>query len=706
MAISINSLLSMGNGALTASQAAISVTGNNIANVNTTGYSRQSVLLKSSTSLDYSFGQIGQGVDTVTVLRAYDKFVESALVEQLGTASLYDSAYYALRNIEGLFDESTVDGISAAMTSMFDAWNDLAQSPDSLAARQALVSSSQTLTSLLNSTSNTLESMQAELESLIREEVNNANTLMQEIAELNRQINLHTVAGSSNANSLMDERDQKVRELAEILDISIQDNGAGDYYVTTGAGHLLVQGDVAYSLSVQGPTVENNLVAGSAYKASGGTAHFSGSDYCEYTIEVVTGGAVDGGAQFKVSLDGGNTWLSDDSGAPILFDANTDTTSVKVGDLELWFDAGTLTAGDKFIISPKNDVYWNSPTSGPINISTQYYANGTMNQLRITGGALGGYLTARDEMIGSYIDTLDNIAQTLIWEVNRLHTQGAGLTTLTNVLGEYQVGRIDQPLGGDTADFVWSSYLTEGNISFSIYDATTGDSLIAYPGMEVVFSGGNFDPATMTLEDVRDAFQNASFVDSNGVTQNPFAATTIVDGRLQITVDSGYTFAVASDTTGLMAGLGINTYLTGTDASTIAVRGDVVSNINLVNAGAVNGAGEINQGDNSIANAIADLLTATVTTTNKGGQTSTQSILDFYATLVTLVGSDTQSTYLSATREVALAQTLSDRREETVGVSLDEELTNLIKFQSSYKAAAKLITTADEMLQTIIGLKQ
>lgn len=722
MSVSINSLLTVGVGALSASQSAISTTGNNIANVNTVGYSRQSVLLKTNTSLDASAGQIGQGVSAQQVIRAYDKFVESSLVRQLGTAAKYDSAYYALRNIEDLFNESSVDGIGATLTSMFESWNDLAQSPDSLAARQALLSAAQTLTSFIQSTDDTLAAMQEELESLIREEVNNVNTLCAEIAELNRQINMHTVAGSNNANALMDERDAKVRELAEIIDITIQDNGAGDYFVTTGSGHLLVQQDVAFSLTIQGPTVENNLTANSAYKASNGTMGFSGTDTVEYTIQVVTGGVVGGGtAQFAVSLDGGRTWLTEDGGTTSdisqarLFDANEEGNSVKAGELDLWFDAGTLSAGDKFSISPKNDVYWVTPTSGPVNISSQFYADGTQNPLRITGGALGGYLMARDEMIGAYRDQLDSLAQSIIWEVNRIHSQGAGLTTMSSALGTYQVGRTGEALGGDTADFAWSSYLTEGNVSFAFYDAD-GNTLLDYPGlMTLDFSAysstgsANFDPSEMSLEDVRDAINAASitYTDASGatVTENPFTAQ-IINGQLQITTNGDYTFAVSADTTGLMAGLGINTFFTGTDASTIAVRGELAGNVNLINAGAVNGAGEVNQGDNSIAKAISELLDKTVTISSTGKQSVNQSLLDYYATLVTRVGSDTLSVQNSASREVALAQTLSDRREEIVGVSIDEELTSLIKFQSSYKAAAKLITTADEMLQTVLGLKQ
>ena len=79
---------------------------------------------------------------------------------------------------------------------------------------------------------------------------------------------------------------------------------------------------------------------------------------------------------------------------------------------------------------------------------------------------------------------------------------------------------------------------------------------------------------------------------------------------------------------------------------------------------------------------------------------------DYYATLVTKVGADTAAVKFTASSERTMATELNDRREEISGVSLDEEMSNLIRFQASYKAAAKLITTADEMIQTLLGLKQ
>ncbi len=707
MSTSINSILSMGNGALTASQACISTTGNNISNVNTPGYCRQTVLLAERNSIDSKAGQVGQGVKATEIVRAFDRFVEKSLLGGLASAARQNTTYSVLSRVQELFNSSTVAGIDDSIAAMFNSWNKLAQEPNSNAVREALLGTSQTLASLVRNVDATLEDYQRQLDEQIKSDVESVNALVKEIALINKEINAHTVVGSNNANALMDKRDQLVRQLSEFIDVNVNDRGNGDYYITTTGGNLLVQKDIPFSLTVQTDKTENSLMAHSPYKdsAGSGTVGFDGKDTCQYTLEIVTGGAVDGGAMFKVSYDGGRTWEKNADGTVRLYEVNSENDAVFTKNLQIWFDAGESVAqGDRFTIAPKADVYWVSPTSGPINISTQVYADGTENNLCITGGSLGAYLTVRDKMIGDYRDQLEATAQTIIWEVNRLHSQGSGLTHLGYALGTYAVDNAAVPLGGDKSGLAWAKKLTEGNMSFAIYDAATGKDLIPYPGMEV-FSAANFDPATMSLEDVRDMFNAASFTDADGNVITPFNAQ-IVDGKLEISTTGNYTFGVTSDTTGLLAGLGINTFFTGDSAGNIAIRDEVATDTNNICANRLNGAGETNEGDNITAREIAGLLTKSVSigARNQGG--IQQPILSYYASLVTRVGADTLSAKTQAGTQTALANSLMDQREAISGVSLDEEMSNLIKFQASYKAAAKLITTADQMLQTILGLKQ
>lgn len=704
MAIGVNSLLYMGNGALFASQASIQTTGNNISNVNTVGYSRQSVDLRPNYSIDYRPGQVGQGVEATQIIRSFDRFVESAYLEKSTLQSRYNEQYSMMRTVETAFNESNTKGIADAISQMFKAWSTVAQTPDSLAARTALTGKSQDLTTIVRNTDNYLGQLEEQLTGMISQEVDKANSLIQDIARLNREINAHAVPGQNNPNSLMDERDRKVRSLAEIIDIRVQDDGAGHFQVTTSAGMRLVQEDIPFSLTMMSPRSENNLSIGSTYNGGVG---FTGKDGYEYTLEVVQGGTIDstgsvpapvGTAKYRVSLDGGRTWMKDDYGNDLLVDATDEAHSSKVKDLQIYFTGtNSLQTGDKFVITPKTDVYWVSPTAGPVNISTQIFQDGQENSSRITGGTLAAYQEFRDHRIGQYRDTLASLGNSMTWEVNRIHSQGAGLKPLTNALGEFQVPRVDIPLGSRSSGSQWFDRLQSGNVTFAVYDSTTGESLTPYPGIQA-FSPDNFDPTQHSLQDVVSAI--------NAGPAGAYMTASIVDNRLQLTANAGTQFGITADTAGLAAALGINAYFVGNGPSDMRVRDELVKDPGMINAARVNGAGEINPGDNQIATEIAGLLTKMVEFTNGSGSKVKQTFSEFYGTLVTKVGADTAGVGFLANTTNAMAKELAQRREEISGVSLDEEMSNLIKFQASYKAAAKLITTADQMIQTILGLKQ
>ena len=169
---------------------------------------------------------------------------------------------------------------------------------------------------------------------------------------------------------------------------------------------------------------------------------------------------------------------------------------------------------------------------------------------------------------------------------------------------------------------------------------------------------------------------------------------------------SNLQFAFGTDSTGMMAALGMNTFFTGSDASTLAVNSQLHGNVNYIAAGQVNGQQQINKGDNANATAIGKLADTNVTISTVWKTTTNQTISQYYASLVTTVGADTRLAKTNSEYHKTLTSDLDTQVSSASGVNLDEEMANLIKFQHSYTAAAKLITTADQMLQTLLGLKQ
>ncbi|MFP5258721.1 MAG: flagellar hook-associated protein FlgK, partial [Acidobacteriota bacterium] len=318
----ITSLLSTGNSALRANQACIQVTGNNIANVNTTGYNRQSVVLKDGQYVNTFTGQVGTGVVAQEVVRAHDKFIEAQYLEQMSARDRYKTLYNGLVSTQNLVNESNTDGLNSSLSTFFGDWGDLTTNPDSEAARQTMLDDTETMLSMIRSTADSMNQLKAQANQSIADGVTTLNQLAKDIAELNRQINITQIDGQSIPNSLYDQRDAKVRELASLVDVSVIDNGKGNFTVNTKAGQTIVDGVESYEFKFEPGKTVRQLSPASLTAGSDVQAYYEGSDSSEYTLKVVSNGTVGGGAAFQVSLDGGKTWLANDDGTTAVYAAD------------------------------------------------------------------------------------------------------------------------------------------------------------------------------------------------------------------------------------------------------------------------------------------------------------------------------------------------------------------------------------------------
>lgn len=710
----IGTVLDIGRWALFGSQAAIETTGNNIANANTVGYSRRYVVFEEKTSIDYRPGQIGTGVEATQIVRSFDMFIEAQYNDMATMRDRYDELWTDLKSVDSLFNESNGYGISSSLDTFFNYWQDLSLRPDDYATREALISNTQNLATLLRNADSDLATMQQQAGEAAAAEVDDINALLEAITDINKQLNAHDIPGVNNANALLDERDTLVRELATKIDVTVLDKGNAnsslsnvlsvgeDWALVTTSGKTLVQGTEYFRLAYEGPQAFASLTNESTFD---GEIQFDGESDFEYTVEILQGGDVasDGSAAvFRVSLDGGQTWVKDENGNERHFYARPESHKVDVMGVDIWFDNATqpLSAGDTFSIVPKNGVYWYQTASHKENITPQILADGSDDPTRLVGGSLTALMNFSDQYVGTYRDQLDAMSEALIWEVNRLHSQGAGLTMIADTLGTYSVNNTDVALGSDSSGLHWSSRLESGNVMVYMFDADQNHTLSCASFGPLDFDPAtagiqNFDPSVHTLEDVRDAFNRIDHL-----------SATIENNQLRLTTDSGYQVGFGADTSGLLAGLGINTYFSGTGVGDIGVNSDILYDSKRLNAGHINGAGEYNDGDNGTALDIADLKDKSVTIVSSFSAGSNQSILDYYSSIVARVGADTASAEFQYSYTKSLADDLNSQQQAVSGVNLDEEMTNLVKYQHSYRAAAKLITTADEMLQTVLALKQ
>ncbi len=689
--MSIGSILDIGRTALFANQKSIQVISNNVANANTPGYRRQAVRLEESMPINTAPGQMGTGVTTKEVFRYFDSFIEAMYNEKSSDKEMWQSLNDNLAGVEILFNESIQGGLNEVLAGFWEDWQELSKRPEDNIVRSALMGNSANLVSTIQRLDNDLRRIQGQVDDHIMQDVKRVNEILNEISSINKEINVREIPGSVNLNEMRDRRDLLVRELAEKVDINYIDNGGGNITITTRAGHTLVDGSHAFELKYESNKILTNLTSGSTFD---GAIDYRGSSSYEITVQVVGDGTVGAGAEFRVSLDGGRTWLKDDSGNDRLFaaDGYDGRVTLPVDDVEIWFNPGTdnnLSNGDEFLIIPKKALYWYETTSSALNISPQIFSDGTMNDRRLTGGSLAGSLTFKDHYAGKYREKLDATTKSLIWEVNRIHSQGAGLDKFTYVAGASQVANPDAALSSPSSGLLFGDKLQEGNFTLHVFDKSDGSvtsTALDFPG--------NFDPDTHTLRDVMNAVNAIGNINAS-----------ISNNKLVIDAAPGYEFAFGNDTAGLLAALGINTFFQGHDSGSFAINELVGSNIAFINAGHVNGAGEINPGDNKTALDIAGLQHKKVSITTFFEGTTEQTIQNYYNSLVGNVGTDANMAKFSRDYNDSLAKDLNRRQEEISGVNMDEEMSNLIKFQHSYQAAAKLITTADRMLQTLMAMK-
>ncbi|WP_243310522.1 flagellar hook-associated protein FlgK [Fundidesulfovibrio agrisoli] len=691
----LNNLLNIGQTALSNFQVALNVTGGNIANSSTEGYARRTVTMQEDT---VSRSGLGTGASIQSIVRALDKFLQRRTLEQTAQTSYCETIATNLAQVESLFNDSSGDsGITTTLNTFMTSLSDLSASASNSAARNQVITDAQSLSEQLNSIQDSLATQVASVNDSIASQVDTVNGLLEQIAGINK-----VIGGTDQASGLQDQRDLLISQLSGYLDVNVITRDDGQVRVLTAEGQNLVDGSETYSLQVGAPRASAALTGDSAFD---GKLYFEGSSSNELTVRMVSAGDCSGGstaATYNVSLDGGKTWVTNEDGSVRNFTAGDSAHKETVDGVSLWFGTATsadtapstsLSAGDGFDVMPKTGLYWITATGGKVNVTP---LTGNDNANRLSGGSLAGLFALRDQYIGGYQDSLDAFSESLIWNANRAHSQGAGLTTMSEAQGEYAVKDASVPLS--QSGLYWADKLASGNVSIALYDSSTGEN-ISVSGLDfssVTPGTATFDPAVHSLDDVAAAI-NASYSGQ--------LSASVQNGQLSIQAADGVGFQFAEDSSGLLAGLGINTLFSGTDAASIAVNSVVADDPNRLCAGHVNGGGEVNSGDNTTALALAALASDSVGFTQAKGSTS-GTLQDFMTALASRTGSDTDAMSTRYTYAQTLSDDLTTQRESVSGVSLDEELTRVMQYQQAYKAAAKLITTASEMFETVLGLVQ
>lgn len=238
-------ILSNSVSGLLAVQRALTTTGHNVSNANTEGYSRQTVNLSARTPQFMGNGYVGTGTQVQSITRSFDQYVESQLRDVTSDNSRLQFVSDIASQVTTVLGD-TESGIAQSSQAFFGAASDVAANPTDITARQAYLNEASALTDRFNQ----LDGRLADLNTRIGQQANaisrEVNTFAEEVASLNDKIS-RAYAQDPNAlpNDLLDRRDQLVRDIAERVNIRVNDDGAGSLNLAVGSGQSLVTGGAA-----------------------------------------------------------------------------------------------------------------------------------------------------------------------------------------------------------------------------------------------------------------------------------------------------------------------------------------------------------------------------------------------------------------------------------------------------------------------------
>ncbi|MCE2881472.1 MAG: flagellar hook-associated protein FlgK [Planctomycetaceae bacterium] len=564
--MSINGAFQIGQSAILASQAALQVAGNNMANAATPGYHRQVARLSPSRP-EYigRAGFVGTGVQLQRIVRTVDTALQSRTRAAISDQNAAEIDQRFLNAIESIRNELSDQDLSSRLSAFFNAFSELGNNPTDEAVRTVVIQQGSGLANSVREMRTEHVKVREEIDRSLAVSVRTVDGLLDQVAEVNRQIVEAEQGAGGDANGLRDRRDELVNEISQYLPVT--------------------------------------------------------------TIEQPNG-----------ALD------------------------VLVGSVPI------VLAGESRGVTLRSEA-----TADGIAVSLRVTADGTT--LLPEGGSVGALFRQRADNVDPAIDALDTLAQQLIFQVNRIHSQGQGTRGWTSVTGLNRVADRTANLASDAAQLPFD--IRNGSFELHVTNTSTGVRSTVLVSV---------DPQTMSMDDLAAAISSAMPAGTGSASVTP-------DGALKIDATGGYELSFSGDSSGALAALGVNSFFGGSDASDISVNQAIATDPRLL----ASGKGHV-AGSNAVALEIAALEDLSIDAL--GGR----SLRGFWQSSTTDLAVTTQAANTRADSTRLVRENLEAQSQATSGVSIDEESINMLSYQRQFQAAARFIATIDETLQTLLSI--
>jgi len=274
--MSLINALNVGKSALVVHQAALQVTGNNIANAGNADYTRQTTSIGPTADHQVKPGLfVGTGVTLNNIRRQIDEALQNRLRGSVSDADGADAEQQWLSRVEAMFNELSDDDVSTRLSTFFNSWSNLANEPQDVGRRQIVLQGGEAAAASFRTLRDQLVGLQKDLDARQAAAVKDADGLAQRVADLNSQISQAEGGTGGIANGLRDQRDAALKELAQIVDVKVVDTGDGMVNVTLGSEPLVIGSNNRGLKLKTGTTPDGQLTAKVVFKADGGTARIT-----------------------------------------------------------------------------------------------------------------------------------------------------------------------------------------------------------------------------------------------------------------------------------------------------------------------------------------------------------------------------------------------------------------------------------------------
>ncbi len=588
--------LEIGKRSIMAQQTALEVTGHNLANANTPGYTRQIPNLVTTRPYHTpalissgKVGQLGTGVMVSDIQRIRDAFLDEQIRNESKTSGYWNARQNALAKVEVILNEPSNDGLRAVMDMYWESWQDLVAHPESEAVRTTVAERGAALADAFNHMHTQLKELRDDLNASVKIKVDEINVISGQIADLNLQIQSIKIAGKQ-PNDLEDQRDLLIDQLSQIVDIKTYTDSNGMVAVQMG-GRALVQGNQSSKLTTKQDNQGMHMVIWADTK----------------TRAVIESGELKG-----LLDDRGKTDLSEDKG--------------------------------------------------------QYL-----------------------ETVPNLIDNLNKLAKTIVIKTNELHRGGYSLNNPNGALPD-GINFFNAPADPDSITD-WAQFIKVNNDILKDpknIAAAAQPTLDAVTGEKINFGDGSIAMAIANLKhDLNSEMRTIKSGDMSG----QFTGTLPVNITQSFDITYGgttHTINIAADVSNLNElaqavqdalnneGLDLKVSL---DGSYMMLSTKSNSPVSVSGFWGTTGNLSVSSYD-LVSNATTD---------------------DYWRSICAEVGVKSQEAVRMVKNQEVLLSQLESKRQSISGVSLDEEITNMIKFQHAYNAASRFITTMDEAIDVIVN---